>query len=301
MRRVAGLVAAALAVTACHRSPVVDDAYRARVEAARAARDAELTADDGWLTLVARHVLSPGENAVGSDPALPVALDAPGIPPRAGAFDLRPDGTVVFRPEPGAPVAVNGAPPTESPLAPEGDARPDVVTVGRVRITLFRKDDRLAVRARDPESPRRRAFRGLEHFPIDPSFRVEARFEPYDAPREVEVPSSNGPARTLLAPGLVKFELGGRALSLEPTVESAGDGSLFFVFADATSGTETYGGGRFLTAPRPKGGETKVVLDFNLAETPPCSLTPYASCPLALPRNTLPVRIEAGEKAPPHP
>ncbi len=42
-----------------------------------------------------------------------------------------------------------------------------------------------------------------------------------------------------------------------------------------------------------------LLLDFNLAENPPCSLTPFASCPLALPKNTLPVRVAAGEKASP--
>ena len=112
------------------------------------------------------------------------------------------------------------------------------------------------------------------------------------------MPSSRGPARKALAPGVVRFALAGGEYRLEPTVESPGDDTLFFVFSDATAPKETYGGGRFLHAKRPKAGESKVVLDFNLAENPPCSLTPFASCPLALPKNTLPVRVEAGEKAP---
>lgn len=287
-----------LSVASCRRPPAVDPAWRAAVEEARGERLAALRADDGWLTLVARHPLEPGENTVGSDPASAVALEAPGVPPRAGAFVLRDDGSVVFRPEPGAPVAVNGAAPTEAALVAEGTGPHDVVTVGRVRITLFRKDGRPIVRARDPESGRRVSFPGFSYFPLDPAWRVEARFEPYPEPRAVEVPSSQGPARSMLAPGLVRFTVAGRELSLEPTVESPEDEDLFFVFGDATSGEETYGSGRFLTARRPKAGETAVVLDFNLAENPPCSVTPFASCPMALPRNTLPVRVEAGEKAP---
>jgi uncharacterized protein (DUF1684 family) len=298
MRRAAPALLLALATVACRRQPVVDPAYADRIQMARARRLSSLTSEEGWLTLVARHVLVPGENAVGSDPSGAVVLEAPGIPAKACALDLRSDGTVVLRAEPGAPVAVNGAPPTAYPLVAEREGRHDVVTIGRVRLTLLEKDGRVLARARDSESARRKGFVGLEYFPIDPAYRVEGRFEPYGAPREIDVPSSQGPPRKALAPGLVRFTLAGKELALEPTVESAADESLFFVFADATSGAETYGAGRFLDARRPAQGQSRVVLDFNLAESPPCSLTPYASCPMALPKNTLPVRVEAGEKSP---
>lgn len=298
MRLVPSVLLLALVGLACRRPSASDPAWVAGIEAARARRLVELTADGGWLTLVARHVLSPGENVVGSDPAAAIALEAPGIPSRACSFDLRPDGSVFLRAEPGAPVTLNGAPPTDRPLVPEGDDGHDVVTVGRVRITMFEKNGRFAVRARDPESPRRRAFEGLAYFPLDPAFRVEGQLEPYAKPAEIDVPTSHGPPARALAPGLVRFRLRGVEHTLEPTVDSDEDETLFFVFADATSGAETYGAGRFLRTGRPKEGETRVLLDFNLAENPPCALTPYASCPMALPRNTLPVRIEAGEKAP---
>ena len=76
------------------------------------------------------------------------------------------------------------------------------------------------------------------------------------------------------------------------------DAIAIFVFGDATSGEETYGAGRFLSAAVPKAGDPKVVLDFNLAQNPPCAFTPYATCPLVRPNNVLPDRIEAGEKVP---
>ena len=83
----------------------------------------------------------------------------------------------------------------------------------------------------------------------------------------MEQPSESGPPQRALAPGRARFEVGGRAVALEPTLE--GDGSLLFVFKDATAPRETYGGGRFLAARAPEGGE-----------------------------NVLPLRIEAGEKTP---
>ncbi len=302
MRRAAPLLLLLLllvhASAACRRSPAPDPAYVAEIGAARALRESRLASENGWLTLVALHWLAPGENAAGSDPAAPIALEAPGIPARACAFVLGPDGSVTLRVEPGAPVAVNGAPPTDAPLVSDRSGKPDVVTVGRTRLTLIERAGRLAVRARDPESPRRTGFVGLDYFPVDPQLRLEGTFEPYAAPVEIEIPSAQGPPQKALAPGLVRFTVSGRELALEPTVEAPADETLFFVFSDATAGTETYGAGRFLFAPRPAAGETKVLLDFNLAQNPPCAFTPYATCPLPLPKNVLPVRIEGGEKVP---
>ena len=298
MRRAAPALLLAFATLACRKPPSADPAYAAQIGTARALRETRLASENGWLTLVALHWLVPGENAVGADRTLAVSLDAPGVPAKACSFVLGPDGAVTLRAEPGAPVAVNGAPPTGAALVTDRAGKPDVVTVGRVRLTVIERGGRLAIRARDPESPRRTGFRGLDYFPVDPSLRLEARFEPYETPREVEIPSAQGPPQKALAPGLVRFTLAGAERTLEPTVESATDETLFFVFSDQTAGSESYGAGRFLYADRPKDGETKVLLDFNLAENPPCAFTPYATCPLPLPRNVLPIRIAAGEMAP---
>jgi uncharacterized protein (DUF1684 family) len=88
----------------------------------------------------------------------------------------------------------------------------------------------------------------------------------------------------------VTFKLAGIEYRMRPVYE--GD-TLFFVFKDQTSQAETYQAGRMLNTPLPKDG--KVVLDFNQAYNPPCTFTPYATCPLPMKENQLPVRIEAGE------
>ena len=69
---------------------------------------------------------------------------------------------------------------------------------------------------------------------------------------------------------------------------------LSFVIGDPTSKTETYPGGRFIDTESVVDG--KVVLDFNRAYSPPCSVTPYATCPLAPKENRLPVALPVGEK-----
>jgi uncharacterized protein len=169
--------------------------------------------------------------------------------------------------------------------------------VGRLRLTVLQRGEMFAIRVKDPDAPARKAFQGLTYFPVDERFRVEGTFEPYPSPREVEVPSAQGPSQKMTAPGLVRFRVGSKALALEPYAEGPDDTSFFIVFRDLTAGKETYGAGRFLDAEAPR-GTAKVVLDFNRATNPPCAFTPFATCPLPTAQNDLPVRIEAGEKAP---
>jgi uncharacterized protein (DUF1684 family) len=193
-------------------------------------------------------------------------------------------------------VTLAGSPATERTLASDRGGKPDVLTAGAVRFYLIERGGKLAVRVKDPQSARRVGFAGIRYFPVDAAYRVEGTFEPYPEPREVAVATVQGPEQQMLAPGLVRFQLGGRNLTLEPFVSSPDDTEFFFVFRDATSGTETYGAGRFLDTPVPNPPSTVVVLDFNKAYSPPCAFTPYATCPLPPRQNELSVRIEAGEK-----
>jgi uncharacterized protein len=79
-------------------------------------------------------------------------------------------------------------------------------------------------------------------------------------------------------------------------------GGLFLPFLDATSGTETYGAGRYLldTAKGADlGGDPvdgRLVVDLNFAYHPSCAFDPKWACPLAPPGNRLPMRVEAGER-----
>ena len=90
------------------------------------------------------------------------------------------------------------------------------------------------------------------------------------------------------------FEVDGEEHRLDVT--GAADAPRYMiVFSDATSGTETYGGGRFLSLDAPD-DDGWVVVDFNKAHNPPCVFTAFATCPLPFRQNRLPIRIEAGEK-----
>ena len=267
----------------------VDDYVRS-IEAYRRDREQRLRAEDGWLTLVGLFWLEPGKTAFGSERALPVVL--PAGPPKAGTLELAGE-TVRLRAEPGVDLAVGGEKTADRVLADDAGGEPDVVELDRLRFHVIRRGDRFGVRVRDPQAPSRAHFAGLTYYPIDPAFRVVARFEPYEPPRPVEVATVAGVVEKMLVPGRLTFDLGGASRSLEPLVDEAGEKELFLIFRDATSEKETYGAGRYVYATLE--GSTAVV-DFNRAYNPPCAFTPYATCPLPLRGNRLDVPIRAGEK-----
>jgi uncharacterized protein (DUF1684 family) len=256
-------------------------------------RDAGLRAENGWLTLVGLHWLRPGDNPFGSDPSLPVALPAGLAPALAGTLILDEQG-VTLVPATDASLLVNGEPATRRLLRDDLQGEPDILSLGRLRMHMIRRGQRHALRVRDGDSALRRQFTGIQSYPVNPAWRLEARWEAYEEPRLRQVPTVTGTPAEMLAIGRAHFTIDGQALSLEPVLDSLADKELFFVFKDETTGRETYAGGRFLYSQRPRDG--KLVLDFNKAYNPPCVFTPYATCPLPPPENALPVPVRAGEK-----
>lgn len=291
------VTAALLAAAACApTAPPPDPAHVAEVEAWRAEREPRLRAEDGWLSLVALEWLQEGENRFGSDPALAVVLPGDGVPARAGVITVAADGTVRVAPEPGVVLTVNGDNlDGERALATDAGGAPDVLRVGGLSMHVIARGDRLALRVKDPAAPTRTGFRGLEAYPVDSGLRVTAILERFPEPRAVSVPTViAGFEEEMLAPGRLRFELGGRKHTLTPLVSSPDDRRLFLIFRDATSGDTTYGAGRFLYAEL--ADDDTAVLDFNLAYSPPCAFTPFATCPLPPAGNVLDVAVEAGER-----
>jgi len=142
------------------------------------------------------------------------------------------------------------------------------------------------------------AFEGLPYFPVDESLVFEGlTLQPYtgDEPSHFEIPTSDGKLRPAHRAGVLGFDIGGRSLALTGYVLNEGDPTKLFVpFLDATSGTETYGAGRYLDLEPDDDGT--YALDFNLAYHPSCVYDMRFSCPLTPAENRLPVRIEAGER-----
>jgi uncharacterized protein len=271
----------------------VDDgsAYRREIETVRQQRVTRLTAPTGWLTLVGLDWLKDGRNRVGSGADSDVVLkDAPA---NLGTITLK-DGKATIELDAKADATIDGVRKSQAELLDDSHDKPTVVAFGTVSFYLIHRGERYALRVKDSAAPTRTHFLGLDYFDIDPSWRIVARWEAYDPPHEVEEPNVLGEMEKSVVPGAAVFEREGRTYRVEPIIEVPGDKNLFLVFADKTSGKETYGAARFVYTEPPKDG--RVVIDFNKAYNPPCSFTPYATCLLPTAQNRLAVRVTAGEK-----
>ena len=155
--------------------------------------------------------------------------------------------------------------------------------------------------AHAPDSPipeaERASFLGLAYYPVDVAYRIEGiELEPYEGvePETFDMPTSKDDLRRAGRAGTLRFTLGGQSCRL--TAYDMGGGPLFVPFLDATSGTDTYGAGRYLD-PEPAEDDT-YTLDFNVAYHPYCAYNPRYSCPLTPAENRLAIRVEAGERLP---
>ena len=165
----------------------------------------------------------------------------------------------------------------------------------RVRDELFATHPQTAL-----PLERRAAFAGLEYFAYDPAFRVLAEVE--SAPEDPRtIAGSAGSAILFRRFARARFDLAGEERSLELYWLEGYGGGVFVPFADATSGSETYGGGRYLLdtvkgADLGMGEGGRLLLDFNFAYNPSCSYDPRWACPLTPAANRLAFRVCAGEK-----
>ena len=292
------LTLTAMLALACHQekpAPPAAPAYpAAELAKYRSERVERLRRDDSWLTLVGLHWLKEGPNTFGSGEKNAIRMPAK-APATLGRLVLA-NGKVTLEPA-GEGMTIGGKPVTgPTALVPDvEEGGPTVVDAGFIRFHVIKRSDKFGLRVKDRQSEALTTFKGLDYFPTDPKWRVEAHLERYNPPKQVPITNIVGQTSPSPSPGALVFTVDGKEYRLDPIVEEGSD-ELFIIFADQTSGRETYGGGRYLYAKMP-GADGKVVVDFNKAYNPPCVFTPYATCPLPPLQNRLAVRVEAGEKS----
>jgi uncharacterized protein (DUF1684 family) len=287
------------------------DLWQQDVVAWRAAREQQISAPDGWLTLVGMDWLKPGFNAIGSatDNAIRIRADAP---EHIGILTVMGKTVQLLAPAGGFPadLAVDGAPAREGELDTGGTnpasaakqpltAKPPVIAWHGLTLAVLARGDRFALRIKDADTVARTGFHGLNWYAPNAKFRVEAKWIPFTPPHILKIPTVLGTTIDLPSPGIAEFRLGNATLRLEPVIEVPGSQILFFLLRDATSRTTSYATARYLHTGLPDHGLDQpgtLILDFNRLENPPCAYSLYATCPLPPEQNRLSVAIEAGEK-----
>lgn len=294
-----GMVAAAL-VGCGHDAPppvapaALDKTFVADTAAWRAARLEELRAPDGWTSLVGLHWLSLKAHYIGTsaDNGIKLAVG----PPKMGMVSTG-SNAVWFEPEHGVALSLDGKPLTgRIRFQSDEDPHPTLIHFdnGKGVLSLIHRGDRYALRVKHADAPSRTQFAGLDEWPMDPSWRIKARYIANKVGKRIQVMDIVGIGSEQPNAGAIEFERDGKTYRLE-TIGELGR-PMFVVFADRTSGHGSYPAGRFLDldAPDPSG---HLVVDFNRAYNPPCAFTSFATCPLPPPENRIDLAVSAGEKA----
>ena len=263
--------------------------YEKEIATFRKIRIDSLKHENGYLNLSGLFWLKEGENTIGADPINDFNFPAEHSDSFLGKIVLN-NGVVRFKSSQANQVFSLGQPVTEMTIFQ--DKKVVVLEHKSLRWFIIKRGDKYALRLRDLDGEYVRKFKGITYFPLDPSWRIIAKFVPTKG-KQLRITDITG--RTFLedSPGVLHFTKGGKKFTLEAggTVDE-----FFIVFGDLTNKKSTYGGGRFLYANAPD-KDGNVILDFNKSLNPPCEFTPFATCPLPTKENKMNVEVGAGEKS----
>lgn len=270
-----------------------DPSYLKEIEKWRNDRLEEINGETGWNTLVGLFWLHEGKNSLGSDPTSDVVLPHARAPKHAGTLNLD-NGTVRLTTKLEVGITSGGDRVSDVVLRSDADGLPTPLKLGSLTMFVIKRGEKFGLRVKDKRHPARANFRGLTYFPVNTHWRVEGKLEAYAPPKVIPIVNVLGMVDNMTSPGVLVFEVSGKEYRLDPVLEK-GSKQLFVIFADQTSGKETYGAGRYLYVDPPD-ADGKVTIDFNKAYNPPCAFTKFATCPLPPRQNRLATRIDAGEK-----
>ena len=264
--------------------------YQKQIESWHLKRINNLKKKKGWLNLVGLYWLNEGVNTIGSGKNNKIIFPE-NAPEYLGKF-IKKDSIITFESNEIVNVFCKSEIVKKIEMKNDLSDEPTVLENGSLRWFIIKRGEKYGIRLRDLNAKLVKEFKDIDMFPIDKKWKITAKFIPYQKPKEISVPTVIGTIDKEKSPGQLIFDVEGEEYSLEPTDEG---NKFFIVFADLTSGEETYGAGRFLYVDKPD-TNNNVILDFNKAYNPPCAFTKYATCPMPIDENKLHVKITAGEK-----
>jgi uncharacterized protein (DUF1684 family) len=256
----------------------------------RERRHERLSSETGWLTLVGLEWLKGGENRIGRNPSSTVNIK--GGPDNWGTLYVEGD-ELRFVPSPGEGITVDGEEVSEVQLLADTQGEPTVVRSGNLSFYVIYRES-YALRIKNAQAPALKNFVEVPNYDFQEDWKFEARFIPSPEGETIEIGNVLGQLSPSPVYGYAEFERDGKSYRLLGLGDENSE-SVWFLFADRTSGRETYGAGRFLYSDgMPENG--KLVVDFNKAYNPPCAFSDYATCPLPPQQNRLNLAVTAGEK-----
>ncbi len=287
-------ILSSLILLCCSKENTTDQQYKQSVNEWHAKRLERLTAPDSWLSLAGLYWLEEGDNSFGTDPENDLIFPEGTAPGIIGTF-FREDSVITLRVNPDVAVFQDTMRVTGSlTLASDAGGNPTILSLGTLSWYVIQRGDRYGIRLKDSRNPNLLEFEGINRFPVDQKWNVQASFTPYKEEKTISIPTVLGTTVEEPCPGYLTFTIDDTEFRLEPIAERSST-RFFILFGDETNGESTYGAGRFLYIDAPDAdGRTRI--DFNMAYNPPCAFSAYATCPLPPLKNRLAVKITAGEK-----
>lgn len=265
------------------------DPYTEEIRHWDSSRVAYLKSETGWLNLAGLLWLEEGRNSFGSGPDNKIIFKGKTVPAHAGYFELN-NGVVTIVPDKKSGVLVDGRKVAKAVIYHPDSSQLPVSALGTLRWVVKRSDDKYGIRLRDLEHPAVKAFKGLERFPTDSTWRVRAYLKKSEG--GIAITNVLGQTINHESPGKLVFSLHGKEYTLDALWEGE---QLYIIFGDETCGVSTYPSGRYLYASKP-GADGYTMLDFNKSINPPCAFTEFATCPIPPKQNWLSLEVKAGEK-----
>ncbi len=145
------------------------------------------------------------------------------------------------------------------------------------------------------------SFEKLDYYEINSNYNIEAELIVNDKPEEFGMKTTTARRPIYVKYGIAKFNLNGKEhriniyRNVKFSREEEYKNHLFMLFTDNTSGTSSYGGGRYIDLQIPKGNE-KLLIDFNLSYNPYCAYNKKYSCPIPSEEDYINTEIKAGVK-----
>lgn len=279
----------------------VDPDYRSEINLWRIQRQEAATNPDGLLTPIGLFWVTQKAHFIGSGGRSGMRI--PNGPPSLGMLQQS-GNRLFFTPESDVAITVDGAPSRgRTELRDDAYGEPTVIGFdeGKGQMRLVRSGGRVAVQVKHADAQARTEFKGLEFWPIDPAWKLQATYVPHPPGKTLEVVAVTGLTEIVRSPGYVQFQRGESSYKLD--VLDVGNPDWLLIFADMTSGHESYGQGRYIDLPR-VASQGPIALDFNRAYNPPSGFTSYTTAILAPRDNRVDFAVTAGEKrygGPPQP
>ena len=280
-----------LFIQGCSTSQQPSPAYEKEINEWHKQRVENLKTPDGWLSLAGLFFLEEGENTFGSRAEQHLVFPKQ-APQQMGTIQLQ-EGQLELKVAEGVTIEVNGKTVQQVQVIAHSSDTPFLMTWGSLTWFVMQRGERFMVRLRDAENKAIESLAKIDRYDIDHNWNINARLVQYESPQKVVMKNVLGMDIGLDSEGYLEFEIGKETFQL--ITLDGGPEEYFIIFADDTTGGETYGGGRYLYVPRANSdGVTQI--DFNKAHNPPCVFTDYATCLLPLAENQLKVAVLAGEK-----